>query len=266
MKYMTYRFFVFCCLVLLTQCRPAEGNRTGSEYMPDMSHSIAYEPNVNSYYSYNSWGTREERARFSAPRNTVEGSIARGSLGYSASDSLNKMFTGELSHNARAIPVNGSVNYYYGNTEEERIRATKEILVNPVSISAGGLAEGKMLYDIYCGICHGEKGDGAGYLVRDDGGMYPAQPANLIKDEFIAASEGRMYHAVMYGKNVMGSYADKLSYSERWNVIHYIRSLQAASLKLVYNEKENTFSSSAAMSEAKKNAAAAAAAAQTIAN
>ena len=31
----------------------------------------------------------------------------------------------------------------------------------------------------------------------------------------------------MYGKNVMGGYSDKLSYEERWQVIHYIHSLIA---------------------------------------
>nr|HMU05381.1 hypothetical protein [Saprospiraceae bacterium] len=30
-------------------------------------------------------------------------------------------------------------------------------------------------------------------------------------------------------------------YEERWNVIHYIRSLQAATKKLEYSEKANTF-------------------------
>lgn len=263
MKIWTNGIYAFCCFLAFMQCRPADGDRTGSEYMPDMSHSIAYEPNVNSYYSFNSWGTKADRAKYSTPRHAVKGSIARGSLESSQADSLNKMFSGELSHNARAIPVNGAVNYYYGNTEEERLRASNEILNNPVPITAEGLAKGKLLYDIYCGICHGEKGDGAGYLVRDDGGMYPAQPANLLKEEFIAATEGRMYHAVMYGKNVMGSYADKLSFRERWDVIHYIRSLQAVSLKLVYNDKENTFSSSAAMSNAKK---ASASAAQAVSN
>ena len=44
----------------------------------------------------------------------------------------------------------------------------------------------------------------------------------------------------MYGKNVMGSYADKLSYEERWQVIHYIRALQAKDRKLAYNQEENT--------------------------
>jgi hypothetical protein len=46
----------------------------------------------------------------------------------------------------------------------------------------------------------------------------------------------------MYGKNVMGSYADKLSFEERWEVIHYIRSLQAKSKNLEYSETANTLS------------------------
>ena len=44
----------------------------------------------------------------------------------------------------------------------------------------------------------------------------------------------------MHGKNVMGGYSDKISYEERWNVIHYIRSLQAKELKLTYSQLENT--------------------------
>lgn len=58
---------------------------------------------------------------------------------------------------------------------------------------------------------HGEKGDGGGYLVRDNGGKYPAQPANLIDSQFVYATNGRYYHTLMYGRNAMGSYADKLS-------------------------------------------------------
>ena len=38
----------------------------------------------------------------------------------------------------------------------------------------------------------------------------------------------------------MGAYKDKLSFEERWNVIHYIRSLQAKELKLEYNQMANT--------------------------
>jgi len=38
----------------------------------------------------------------------------------------------------------------------------------------------------------------------------------------------------------MGAYADKLSFEERWQVIHYIRSLQAVVKKAKYNETANT--------------------------
>jgi hypothetical protein len=44
----------------------------------------------------------------------------------------------------------------------------------------------------------------------------------------------------MYGKNLMGAYKDKLSYEERWQVIHYVRSLQAKDKGLVYSQLENT--------------------------
>ena len=38
----------------------------------------------------------------------------------------------------------------------------------------------------------------------------------------------------------MGAYNDKLSYEERWQVIHYIRSLQAKELKVEYTQLLNT--------------------------
>lgn len=226
---------LFSILILsLISCQQPGKNSTGSEYMPDMGHSVAYEANVYGYYSLNRWGTKQEYYNMSAPRKAVKGSIARGFLGGS------KEYTGESSVNSKSYAPNGSVPYYYDDTEEERVRASAEIINNPYPITAKGLAKGKELYNIYCGICHGEKGDGAGYLVRD-GSKYPAQPANFMLEEFLNASNGRYYHSIMYGKNVMGSYADKLSYVERWDVIHYIRSLQAASKNLAYNEKVNTF-------------------------
>jgi mono/diheme cytochrome c family protein len=233
-------------------CSPAGGNNTGHEYMPDMAHSIAYEANVNSYYYYHSWGKPEEIEKMSMPRYPVKGSIPRGSLASAANHATDSLFDGSLSPNAVRTPQNGSVHYYYENTEEERTRAIHEITSNAVKLTDHNIANGKALYNIYCAICHGDAGDGNGYLVRDDGGKYPAQPANFLKDEFIGSPEGRFYHSIMYGKNMMGSYADKLSYEERWNVIHYIRTLQAASKKLKYTEKENTFSNSQAVMDSRK--------------
>lgn len=220
---------------ILSSCGRAGGNDPGNEYMPDMFHSTAYEANLYDYYYYNTWGSEEEYKKYAMPRKPVKGTIPRGYFGLStATDSETKSFY-------QAMPVNGFVPYYYDDTEEERTRASEDMVVNPFPITTEGLSRGKELYDIYCGICHGAKADGAGYIVREDGGVYPAQPANFLLPDFVSSTEGRYYHAIMYGKNVMGGYADKLSYEERWQVIHYIRSLQAKEAKLEYSETKNTF-------------------------
>ena len=216
LKYISAVVITIC---LFSACQQPGGNSTGSEYMPDMAHSVAYETNYYSYYYHNTWGTEDEYYKMAGPRQPVKGTIARSAVGTSKTNALN---------------------YPYDDTEEERTRAIAQIIENPYSITDSGLAEGKELYNVMCGICHGEKGDGLGYLVRDDGGKYPAAPANFLLEEHLSASNGRYYHAIMYGKNVMGAYKDKLSYEERWNVIHYIRSMQAKELKVEYNQMANT--------------------------
>jgi hypothetical protein len=40
--------------------------------------------------------------------------------------------------------------------------------------------------------------------------------------------EGQMFYSVTYGKNKMGSYASQLNTKQRWMVIAYIKSKQAA--------------------------------------
>lgn len=231
-------------------CSGPIGNDTGHEYMPDMAHSVAVEANTYNNYWANSFDKQSviSRIRTSMPGLPVNGTIPRGYAGIALSgdhqQAMLALLNGESSPNDIRTPMNGNVPYYYGDTEEDRARAIKDITSNPFPITKRGLEYGKDLYVIYCGICHGDKGDGSGYLVRDDGGKYPAQPANLINDDFINSSEGRFYHAIMHGKNAMGAYSDKLSYEERWDVIHYIRSLQAGVKNLTYNENTNNFNKS----------------------
>ena len=218
-------------------------NKPGKEYMPDMAHSIAYEANVLTEYSYNTWddasikkGSGHSLIDLSHPGKPVKGTIARGYAGKASTD-LNRA-------NTMVIQPNGSVPYYYEDTEAGRANATANLINNPYPITARGLEEGKELYDVFCGICHGKKMDGAGHLARD-GSPYIAVPKSFIIDEMIDASNGRYYHAIMYGLNVMGGYSDKLSYEERWNVIHYIRSVQAGLRDAEYSENANTLNTAA---------------------
>jgi len=215
---------------LFSLCSPAGKNKTGHEFFPDMAHPVSYEANLYSAYDWNHWDkdNLKKTAELSQPKGKVAGTVPRGYTGvyYNGAAELDKV-RGKNAANAIAAPVNGQAPFYYENTEEERLRCEQEMTVNPFPATKESLEKAKPLYDIYCGICHGEKGDGQGWLVSMTDSKYPAQPKNLIADDMKAAGEGRYYFAIMYGKNVMGGYADKLSFEERWQVIHYIRSLQA---------------------------------------
>ena len=249
MKQLKFILLIAIAVVLLNACSPAGNNRTGHEYMPDMAHSIAYEANLYTHYWLNTWDSTSTLTRkvLTNPHLPVAGTIPRGYAGYEGADALDfekihNMLRGGDNITAIAVPVNGHVPYHYADTEEERTRASNEIIHNPFPITENGLARGKALYDVNCGICHGVKGDGLGYLVSEDNksAKYPAAPANFLQDTFYHSSNGRFYHAIMYGKNVMGSYSDKLDFEERWQVIHYIRALQAKEKKLEYTAEANT--------------------------
>lgn len=253
-------FAVAILVVILTTnaCQQAGGEVTGSEFIPEMAHSIANEANVLNYYNLNTWETEHGSAislrDASMPRKPVTGTIPRGAAATSTSDASFGSPSAAIQHTMNVmnnvdkfIPIspNGSTPYYFEDSDTGRILATNQLIYNPYPITKDGLARGKDLYNTLCGICHGEKGDGNGWLVDEANprAVYPAAPANLINEDFTATSNGRLYHAIIYGKNVMGGYTDKISYEERWQVIHWIRALQAKNAKLEYSENANTLNS-----------------------
>jgi mono/diheme cytochrome c family protein len=89
------------------------------------------------------------------------------------------------------------------------------------------LAEGKRLYNIYCGICHGTGLDGNGPLYKEGNGKFAAAPANFKDAKYLHMPVGQMYAGVKYGKNMMGSYASQLDVKQRWQVIAYIKKVQS---------------------------------------
>ncbi len=246
----------FTLAVILTACSDAEENFTGSEYMPDMAHSLAVEANTYNYYYYNTWDERStvRLADLVYPKYTVKGTVPRGYAGgylpgakapgtLEAAESMRGSLVDNDFPNAISVPTNGHVPYYYEDTPEGRLQAMAELTENPFPITEAGMVRGANLYNIFCAICHGMQGNGLGYLYDTDqnpNAKYLLAPANFLRDEFIEASNGRYYNAIMYGYNAMGAYADKMNYEERWQVIHYIRSLQAKEKGLVYDEAQNT--------------------------
>ena len=125
------------------------------------------------------------------------------------------------------LPAEGSIPRGYIpfdiENSTEGYDLAKATLVSPVDSMAVDLNRGKELYDIYCGICHGNKGNGQGKLVQRE--KILGIPS--YDDAARAINEGSIYHTIYYGKNSMGSYANQLNEEERWQVVSYVLKLKA---------------------------------------
>ena len=123
------------------------------------------------------------------------------------------------------LPVEGTIKrgfvpYEIPNTTEgyDLAKATLKSPLDSISLNP---EKGKELFNIYCAICHGEKGDGKGNLVKRE--KFLGVPN--YKDREI--TEGSIYHVITYGLNSMGSHANQLSQEERWQVADYVLKLRS---------------------------------------
>ena len=99
--------------------------------------------------------------------------------------------------------------------------ASKVSLKSPLDSLLVDMEKAKVLYDIYCAICHGTAGDGKGKLVTQE--KFLGVPS--YKDRVI--TEGSVFHVETYGLNSMGAYANQLSAQERWIVASYVMKLKS---------------------------------------
>ncbi|WP_303318671.1 cytochrome c [Flavivirga abyssicola] len=125
------------------------------------------------------------------------------------------------------LPAEGSIPRGYvpfdiENTTEG-YELAKTTLVSTLDSTQVDLERGKALYDIYCGICHGNKGNGQGKLVKRE--KILGIPS--YDDAGRAITAGSIYHTIYYGKNTMGSYANQLNEEERWQVVSYVLKLKS---------------------------------------
>jgi len=84
------------------------------------------------------------------------------------------------------------------------------------------LAAGQALYTIYCALCHGDKGDGQGTLVKREKILGVPSYADAARNITVGTS----FHTVQYGLNSMGSYAAQMNTHEMWQVSEYVMKLK----------------------------------------
>ncbi len=128
------------------------------------------------------------------------------------------------------LPVEGTIPRGYesyqfahlGNTIEEALTVGEQ-LSNPVPLTMDNLKQGQQLFNIYCAVCHGKRGEGNGPVIGPN--RFPAPPS-LHTKQALSYEDGTFYHIMTKGVGKMPSYADKLDLHERWKVTHYVHALQ----------------------------------------
>lgn len=156
------------------------------------TRAVQYMADIDMYNSvpFESYSTNPNNADGLSSQHPVEGTVARGHIPYEFEDS------------------------------EEGYQAAKIDLKSPLKEGEYDKVKAKDLYRIYCASCHGDNGDGNGYLVQRE--KFLGVPN--FKDRDI--TEGSIYHVIMYGRNMMGSHSPQLLHNERWQIVHYVQNLK----------------------------------------
>jgi mono/diheme cytochrome c family protein len=125
------------------------------------------------------------------------------------------------------LPVANTINrgwlpYDYENSPEGKELARLQASPLDSLNQEKNLTEGQALYEIYCAICHGNKGNGKGYLVEREKILGVPSYDDAARNVTV----GTTFHAMQYGINSMGSYASQMNTHEMWQVSEYVMKLK----------------------------------------
>ncbi|MES2679399.1 MAG: cytochrome c [Bacteroidota bacterium] len=170
-----------------SSCGKRDANSPGVEFMPDMYRSPSVEVYGTQFISGDTVVATSSRM------SPVKGSIARGYIPYA-----------------------------YANTPEGYEQAGT-YLRNPLASADREKfeKEGEVLYGKFCVHCHGATGAGDGKVAAKLPGAPPAYSGALKN-----LSEGKIFHSITYGKNLMGAHNSQLTQEERWKLVYFVQKLQ----------------------------------------
>ena len=111
--------------------------------------------------------------------------------------------------------------YYPYSKSNEGYEQAGIALKNPLLFTIENLERGKSIYVANCQHCHGAKGKSDAPMILKN--KFPPPPNYTKRIKTI--TEGKMFHSIFYGKNLMPSFRNDLTASEKWQVIFYVQKL-----------------------------------------
>jgi mono/diheme cytochrome c family protein len=107
--------------------------------------------------------------------------------------------------------------YHQGRVGEALVRG-----IPLPAVDDAVLRRGAERYAIFCGPCHGERGDGKGMLfVRSQ-----VQSANLAEERIVAMPDGQLFETISRGFGLMPAYGHQIPVADRWAIVAHVRVLQ----------------------------------------
>lgn len=149
------------------------------------------------------------------------------SIPYEPYKQVRDSITPFFNHQTMQAPPDGTVprgGYLQGFEFADTMRNAPEVIAyaNPIPKTPEVLAEGEVLFTRFCSPCHGKGGKGDGPVTKN-----PAiKPLPYDGDKLKVYTDGQIYHTIMYGQGVMGSYTSQVQYEDRWKIVHFVRTLQ----------------------------------------
>ena len=178
---MNARHALLALLLCVLSAGCGRPTRRGYEYMPDMAHSVPYDAFAPNPVTRN--GVTQQPP--------VRGTIPRGFR-----------------------PL------HYAATADDAERAGRE-LASPLAATPAVIAQGRNLYETFCLVCHGPRGDGDGPIAP----LIPGPPA-YSSDRVRVMPAGRLFHVITFGSGRMPSYASQIPADDRWAIVAYVQTLQ----------------------------------------
>lgn len=200
----------FLSVVGLSSCG-ASGNDPGTEFAPQMYHSVPYDPF--------SQITNEAQGEWLSTRKDERGEF------------YNSNPYNPHNMNMRIPPENtvkrngeGMLPYRYpkdsvGSTYYLDLAAAN--LKNPLPETEAITEQGRILYNNFCSPCHGGAGGGDGPV----GKVYKGVP-NFAGGRYAEMTEGHIYHVIVHGQGRMWPYASQVAPVDRWKIVRYVQTLQ----------------------------------------
>jgi mono/diheme cytochrome c family protein len=92
---------------------------------------------------------------------------------------------------------------------------------NPIASTQESIAAGQKIYSKTCAMCHGKSGDADGPAVIE----LNIHPAKLSDPQLATESDGALFWKITTGKKPMPAFGKRISETDRWNLVNYIRTL-----------------------------------------